>query len=87
MESTFTALEAPSEVKEFRPSADNISMAFAMSNDFAIPTTFEIQYLLANQVDYSYAKGISTSPATLRGPNDGPAIWLGRVSQHLQLKN
>lgn len=57
LESTFTALNIPKEVKEFTAGSEAVEAAFFLTNDFGISLIPQIQYLLASQIDVLIYQG------------------------------
>jgi cathepsin A (carboxypeptidase C) len=57
LESSFSALSIPKEVKNFTAGSDAVSQAFELTNDLAISMIPQVQYLLASQIDVLIYQG------------------------------
>lgn len=57
LDTTFTALSIPKEVKNFTAGSMAVENAFMLTNDWGISTVPQVQYLLANQIDVLIYQG------------------------------
>jgi cathepsin A (carboxypeptidase C) len=57
LESSFSALSIPKQIKNFTVGSDDIARAFELTNDLGISLIPQVQYLLASQIDILIYQG------------------------------